>query len=1461
MPDATRVTWTRGGSSPEVEQVTFELSTDGQTSYALLPGTPTRAGSTSNWQLTGLNLPASGHFRARGRTSGGSGNGSGSAVESLWTFGGALTAPRVTGISPVRGFAPGGTSVTITGTGFATATGVTIGGAPATSFTIVSDTIITATAPAGPAGPASVLVTGPGGTNAANTLFAFVAPPTAALSTTNLLSIATTYTLSGSGFDAVAGNNSVVFTPAGSGLITTASGTSLTVTNLTGLTPGPLYAVVTTNGQSSVPVQVATVVLPGIGDPLPFNANITGFTGSNAVVNASAVQPDGKMIIAGKFNSVLGVTRYNMARLNADGTLDMGFNPNVDNVVRCVALQTDGRILLGGDFSGVSAIGRPHLARVNADGSLDLGFNANMPFQQPSYSRVQSLVVQPDGRILVAGFFNTIGGTTRNHIARVNADGTLDPGFNPNPSSFVWSMAVQADGRILIGGDFTTVGGIGRNFIARFHANGTLDSGFNPNASYIVNSMAVQADGKILLGGGFSTVGGIRRNCIARLAADGTLDPDFSPNANDRVSSVAVQTDGRILLGGRFTTVGGIERNHFARVSASGTLDPGFNPSPGPGIYDGLDDNMTLRADGAVLIGGNFSTVGRSGRNGLALLLNDPATQSLTATNTSRVLWTRGGSGPEISQVSFELSTNGGTSYTPLPGTATRVGSSPNWQLTGLTLPANGHFRARGRTTGGRHNGSSGIIETVAAFSGLLSATPPSVTAISPSSGITLGGTAVTITGMGFTGATALTIGGVSATFSVVNDTTLTATTPVGLPGPASVEVATPATNAANTLYTYLLPVTVTPSTSNVIDSGPPFIITGSGFDSLTPGNNIVMFTPSGSGIVTASTPTSLTIAKLSGLTPGPLYAVVSPNALNSGAPVQVATVVPAVPGNLESLDLKIPFASDGYTSMSVTAVQPDGKVIIAGNFTSLLGVPRNNLARLNADGTLDMGFNPDPNGGVTTVAVQADGRILCGGSFSHLGVRQSYGLARIQADGTVDPTFNPNSSLSGVRVYCLAVQADGKILCGGYSDGIGQKPIVRLNADGSLDTGFSPNFASGTAAYTIAVQADGKILLGGFRGLGGTTHEYILRLAANGSLDSGFNPVLDGSVHAIIVQVDGKILLGGSFFNVNGTPRARIARVNADGTLDPSFSHNANGRVSSLAVQADGRILLGGEFVAVNGIARNYAARVNAGGTLDADFNPNPNGFVRSVTLQADGGILLAGNFSAVGGYQRNYFARLHNDLAAQQITITNASQITWTRSGSSPEVWPVTFELSTNGGADYTLLPGTPTRVGTTANWQLGGLTLPASGYLRLRGRTAEGHSSGLVESSASFGGALTAQQAWRQSFFGITTNTGNAADTFDSDNDGLANLLEYAFGLNPSLPSDNQIPLPVIAAGSVTYDFTQPAGVGGITYRAEWSPSLLPGTWTTIPDTGTAPQRRYSVPTAGRAKMFTRLVITAP
>jgi uncharacterized delta-60 repeat protein len=150
--------------------------------------------------------------------------------------------------------------------------------------------------------------------------------------------------------------------------------------------------------------------------------------------------------------------------------------------------------------------------------------------------------------------------------------------LNPGANGTVFSLAVQPDGQILVGGTFGLLGGQTRNRIARLKADGTLDPAFNPGANNSVNSLAVQPDGKILVGGSFTIMAGQARTNLARLNSDGSIDLAFSPAANNTVNALVVQPDGMILVGGVFTRLGGLVRINLARLNSDGSVDVGLNP-------------------------------------------------------------------------------------------------------------------------------------------------------------------------------------------------------------------------------------------------------------------------------------------------------------------------------------------------------------------------------------------------------------------------------------------------------------------------------------------------------------------------------------------------------------------------------------------------------------------------------------------------------------------------------------------------------------------------------------------------------------------------------------------------------------------------------------------------------------------------------------------------------------------
>jgi uncharacterized delta-60 repeat protein len=461
-------------------------------------------------------------------------------------------------------------------------------------------------------------------------------------------------------------------------------------------------------------------------------------------VGATAVQPDGKILIGGSFSNILGVARTNLARLNTDGTLDMAFNPNPNYDVYSIAVQANGKVLAGGDFTTIGGAVRKYIARLDATNGVADSFNPN-----DANGEVDSIAVQADGQIITCGYFTTIGGQTRTNLARLDATTGLADSFDPNPSDSVVSIAVQTDGKILAGGCFyvaslwaNSIGGASRNFIARLDPTTGLADSFDPSANSYVSSIAVQADGQILVAGDFhgaNSIGGQTRNHIARLdGTTGAADPFFNPNANSNVLSIVVQADGKILAGGDFSganSIGGQTRNFIARLDATtGAADS----------FDATNANNTVyaiavQADGKILAGGSFTNISGQPRRFFARLSNDTAAlQNLAVTQTA-ITWThgervfiitnsttqiRGGAGPQFTRVTFESSTDNLNSTFLGNGTVAAGG----WILTGLNLPTgqNLYIRARGYYRSGFYNGSESIAESVRnAFLTAQAAPPP----------------------------------------------------------------------------------------------------------------------------------------------------------------------------------------------------------------------------------------------------------------------------------------------------------------------------------------------------------------------------------------------------------------------------------------------------------------------------------------------------------------------------------------------------------------------------------------------------------------------------------------------------------------------------------------------------------------------------------------------------------------
>lgn len=434
-----------------------------------------------------------------------------------------------------------------------------------------------------------------------------------------------------------------------------------------------------------------------------------------------AAQADNRIVMIGDVQAVDGQAVPNAARLEADGSLDAAFTsrlpPWVFASTSSIYTQFDGSILFPGRVMFDGAAAYSDLFRLGADGTLDTTFDAQFGSATDPYPQV--VTEQPDGKILVAGSFDSVAGQTRYGLARLHADGSLDETFVPPyvypADGTIQYLAVQADGKVLLAGYFSQVGPDPNThrFLARLNADGSLDAGFNPVMDRFVSAALPQTDGRILVAGFFRTVNGQPAPFIARLNADGSLDSTFSAAADSLVSAVTPLSNGKLVIGGVFKKIGGVPQPYIARLNADGSLDPSFAPAvsvtPSLSIV-----SLAVQPDGKVLVGATEAMVidGESRPLVARLSANEAALQTLApSADRSRLEWRRGGGAPLLDSATFEFSVDGDV-WTSL-GEA--VAGDGVWSVDAAALPRDQdvRIRARGRSPSGRQDASSLPIEFV----------------------------------------------------------------------------------------------------------------------------------------------------------------------------------------------------------------------------------------------------------------------------------------------------------------------------------------------------------------------------------------------------------------------------------------------------------------------------------------------------------------------------------------------------------------------------------------------------------------------------------------------------------------------------------------------------------------------------------------------------------------------------
>jgi uncharacterized delta-60 repeat protein len=722
--------------------------------------------------------------------------------------------------------------------------------------------------------------------------------------------------------------------------------------------------------------------------------------------------------------------------------------------------------------------------------------------------------------------------------------------------------------------------------------SGSIDLTFNANdvgyglwdgANIKIDASVIQTDGKIIIGGAFTTYSSTWINKIARLNTDGSIDTSFNaflPAEVQGISAIFIQPDGKILIGGNQ----GSNDFYLARLNADGSFDTSFNHN----IIDYASVQViTMQQDGKILVGGYFGSY------------DSPGIQRFFPDGTLDSSFNAGG----------------------------------NLWVTTIAIQEDGKI-----IIGGPFNYYNLIeVNNIARLN-----TDGSLD------------TSFNI-GTGFQIGTSHTPGANTSKIQVLENGKMLICGSFdnynGTPAKGIIQLNADGSidNSFNSQYNSYFRLDLK---SFLRQANGKIIISGD-FNETQWGaftTRTVRLNPDG------SIDTSFNVMPIEyENNEGRSYSFTSLNSQSDGQ-IIVGGAFTSFNGigrngiarinNNGSLDLSFStgMGTGAKNSITSSCLQSDGKIIIGGDFGWYNGVVRKKLARLNSDGSVDLGFSSGvgANYSVLAVAVQTDGKILVGGSFNNYSGISRNALVRLNSDGSIDTDFIPSISSYG-RVNCILIQPDGKIFAGGYFGTT--RNCIRLNPDGSLDSGFTALNNSNYDVFTAILQPNGKMIIGGnFNSFNGIVRNHIARINSDGTLDVDFNPVLYSTsfVTCLSIQTDGKILVGGS----SGI-RGSLVRLNLDGTTDTTFTIGAgpNNIVNTMIIQPDDKIIVAGVFTRFNDTPMNYITRLNADGSLDDSFTVGlgANNIIETTIMQADGKVIIAGSFTAYDAIGRNRIARIN--------------------------------------------------------------------------------------------------------------------------------------------------------------------------------------------------------------------------
>lgn len=1094
-----------------------------------------------------------------------------------------------------------------------------------------------------------------------------------------------------------------------------------------------------------------------------------GGTTTDGGVYGVAVQNDGKILIWGGFSDVGGTTINRFARLNSNFTLDTSFTPEPNNNVRSVTVQPDGKLIVSGYFTQICGTSTASTVRLNTDGTLDSGFSGP--------AGVMMSAIEPSGKILVGGPFSTIHSTSKQRFARLNTDGTLDTSFDQTYiDAQPTAILPLSDGKIMVAGT-RMVSSTPVHTIARLNADGSLDTSFtaatNPDN---VNSMIEQADGKLVYAGwhevgrlnsdgsvdtsftvwtpslgseypvtNYGEVRGLIQlangsyGMAANLTSYNSMDLTYSyltpPNLlNDPVVTDLKALDGatRLLLTrsgawaeGRDVVFEKQSGSSWVPLGSATRVTGGWELSGLSFLGTTAQVRALVRAaSGSETNGSSYMTTEVNIRKEIDVLPTPyywsyyfPDTDISGGTSVKTyTIYNRGAFDLTVSNVSIGGTHAGDFSHSSV-SLPLVIGPYSSADVVVTFDPS-----ATGTRTATLTITSDDADEAVKNISMSGEGVNPELDIYGNSIAVTHGDTTPsTFDGTQFgntphyastervfelrnTGSTTLTINSISssntASFSFSGYSMYSGPIII-LPG-NKYDLTVVFWNNGSPYTTEQATITI--NSNDISESAYTFVVEGTEIAPLlrVKGNNLVIgngdTTPRpqdhthfgevdvlGSGMVTRYfTLENIGIGPLNisavSLTPSSTSSFIlwslSSSTIAAGSSTTLR--VDFDPEMTSADTAVISVLSDSYSGSPHTftiagtgrrpqlTVKGNGFTIAQGDYTPA-STDHTHFGYVQTGGNLTTSFVLQ-NTGTSDLWLHTADIYTAGGFTATLTGSPALPLQLAPgASTTWDVTCNP-SSAGALTADLVAYWSEDPVYYSSFYHDfrVGGTGVVT----GSAASGFTTVTGDATAANTInaaAVQTDGKIIVGGtFTNLNSSSpaRAKLARLNTDGSLDTSFTPAVTGTaIEAILIQPDGKIVVGGTFTNIAGASPARVnlARLNSDGTIDSGFTATCTGgAVNSISRQPDGALIVGGAFTTVTGLTQGRLARITTSSTLDTSFLPTVNGIVHSTGVQEDGKVLIAGTFTTVNGATRNSLARLTSLGASDTTFNTNVGTVT---------------------------------------------------------------------------------------------------------------------------------------------------------------------------------------------------------